>query len=138
MRYIIIAAAIRAQHTSAVQRSMARNGYFTLLLTGDISSRTEERLLEIFGKDILKADILKIPHHGSKNSSSGAFLKAVEPKIALASAGINNRYSHPSRETKERLTEFGIPLYCTKDYGETDAEPSFLNHKLFIKSFKKP
>ena len=61
--------------------------------------------------------ILKVAHHGSKNSTSEEFLKAANPKIAIISCGEGNRYGHPHEETLERLEKVDIPWFCTKDYG---------------------
>ncbi len=63
---------------------------------------------------------LKCNHHGSKGSNSEEFLDALKPDLALASAGEGNSYGHPNKETKERLSERNIPLYCTIECGEID------------------
>jgi competence protein ComEC len=85
------------------------------LCTGDIGKETEETLLEN-GVNV-DADILKVAHHGSKNSSEEAFVEAVSPSLAIISAGKNNRYGHPADETLETLKRLGIPYYCTIDTG---------------------
>lgn len=61
--------------------------------------------------------ILKVAHHGSKNSTSEEFLEAANPKLAIISCGEGNRYGHPHEETLERLEKADIPRFCTKDYG---------------------
>lgn len=61
--------------------------------------------------------ILKVAHHGSKNSTSEEFLKAANPKLAIISCGEGNRYGHPHEETLERLKKADVPWFCTKDYG---------------------
>lgn len=61
--------------------------------------------------------ILKVAHHGSKNSTSEEFLKAANPKLAIISCGEGNRYGHPHEETLERLEKADVPGFCTKDYG---------------------
>ena len=61
--------------------------------------------------------ILKVAHHGSKNSTSEEFLKAANPKLAIISCGEGNRYGHPHEETLERLDKADVPWFCTKDYG---------------------
>ena len=61
--------------------------------------------------------ILKVAHHGSKNSTSEEFLKAANPKLAIISCGKGNRYGHPHEETLERLDKVDVPWFCTKDYG---------------------
>ena len=82
-----------------------------LLLTGDISSSAEQELLND-GVD-LRADIVKIPHHGSKSSSSEEFIKAIAPSLGIIQVGENNRYGHPHEEVLARLSRLGIPLLRT-------------------------
>ena len=76
------------------------NGVQTALLVGDIEAAQEARLVATLAPDatsqsLLKADLLLVPHHGSKTSSSPAFLDAVAPRIALVQAGYRNRFNHP-------------------------------------------
>lgn len=85
---------------------------FDMLFTGDISERIEKELV-----NISDCDVLKVAHHGSKNSSSEEFLNIVSPKIAVISAGQRNTYGHPHLETIERLKECGAGILCTKDTG---------------------
>lgn len=87
-----------------------------ILFTGDAGFKTEENLLSNY--DNLKADILKVGHHGSASSSSEAFLEKVMPDIGLISAGINNIYGHPSQKVLERYEKMGIKVRVTKDEGE--------------------
>lgn len=68
-------------------------------------------------EELSNIDILKVSHHGSKSSSCEEFLKMLSPKISLISAGVNNRYHHPSKEVVSRLDELGIPHMCTQDHG---------------------
>ncbi|MEE3481036.1 MAG: DNA internalization-related competence protein ComEC/Rec2 [Lachnospiraceae bacterium] len=63
---------------------------------------------------------LKCNHHGSKGSNCEDFLDVLQPNLAIASAGEGNSYGHPNKETKERLSDRGIPLYCTIECGEID------------------
>ena len=56
-------------------------------------------------------------HHGSHDSTTAEFLKAVQPKAALISAGVDNRYGHPHEETLERLKEAGCSVYSTQENG---------------------
>lgn len=67
----------------------------TVLLAGDIEAAQERRLLEAYPDDGLRADVLLVPHHGSKTSSSSAFLQAVAPKYAIFQLGYRNRFRHP-------------------------------------------
>jgi competence protein ComEC len=83
-------------------------GAQTALLVGDIESPQEARLVAQLaepGGGLLKADVLLVPHHGSKTSSSAVFLDAVQPRIALAQAGYRNRFNHPVPVVMDRYTE---------------------------------
>ncbi|MBI4698411.1 MAG: DNA internalization-related competence protein ComEC/Rec2 [Nitrospirae bacterium] len=82
-----------------------------ILLTGDIENNAEEDLIHL-GK-WLKSDILKVPHHGGRTSSSDEFLMSVSPKVAVASVGKANSFNHPHEETIERYKYAGIRLYRT-------------------------
>ncbi|HEX2770388.1 MAG TPA: DNA internalization-related competence protein ComEC/Rec2 [Geobacteraceae bacterium] len=86
-------------------------GDFAVLLTGDIGSNIEERLAA--HPELLRCTVLKLPHHGSRYSSSMAFLKAVAPQIAVVSAGYGNSFHLPAQETLDRLQRLGIRLYRT-------------------------
>lgn len=66
----------------------------------------------------LKADILKAGHHGSDTSSSEDFLKAVQPKIAIVSCGVNNKFKHPSLRTVKRMERMGIEILRTDQKGD--------------------
>lgn len=87
----------------------------SFLLTGDAEKLSEEEMLKA-GYD-LKADVLKVGHHGSSSSTSVEFLKAVSPKYAVISYGKNNDYGHPHRETLQKLKEHGIKIYSTAENG---------------------
>lgn len=92
-----------------------------ILITGDITVDTEAKLMDTYTKTYLsKVDILKLAHHGSKSSSGENFLTVVSPKLAIISAGINNRYHHPSDEVTKRLDDLGIPYKVTSELGEID------------------
>lgn len=85
---------------------------FKVLFTGDIGI---EREADLIGKYKLESDILKVGHHGSDTSSSLDFIEAVEPDIALISAGVNNRYGHPHDSVIDNLQ--GVRTYLTADSG---------------------
>lgn len=91
-------------------------GESSMLLTGDAPIAIEEFLLRADAKNT-DVDILKLGHHGSKTSSSEAFLQATSPVLALISAGVNNRYGHPATEVTDRLNKFAIPFISTQDKG---------------------
>lgn len=88
---------------------------FEMLFTGDLEGGGERELLD--SGELRDCDVLKAGHHGSKNSTSEEFLEAVSPEITMISAGKNNRYGHPHKETMERLEAAGSKVYCTKDSG---------------------
>jgi competence protein ComEC len=84
------------------------NGRSSVLLAGDIESAQEEALL--LQPEALRADVLLVPHHGSKTSSSEAFIAAVSPRWALVQSGYRNRYGHPAAPVVERYRARGIAL----------------------------
>lgn len=78
------------------------NGRHAALLTGDIEAAQESALIAAETPERLMADILLVPHHGSKTSSSGAFLDAVSPQVAVFQVGYRNRYGHPHPQVWQR------------------------------------
>ncbi len=88
-----------------------------VLFTSDIGRGTEEILKNCYG-NFLKSDILKIAHHGSKNSSSPVFLSKVIPAFSIISCGLNNRFNHPSYITLSKLFSFNT-VVCRTDYEGT-------------------
>ncbi len=93
-----------------------RYGNRTILLPGDAEKQVEYSILSENATAELHADVLKIGHHGSKNSSMPDFLAAVSPQIAIISAGEQNPYGHPSPELIRRLQDKGIHILRT-DHG---------------------
>jgi competence protein ComEC len=83
----------------------------SFLFTGDISKSAEKELVSR-GLDI-DSDVLKVAHHGSKNSSSKEFILKVDPEIAVIQAGKDNSYGHPRQETLDTLAEYGIKIFRT-------------------------
>lgn len=92
--------------------SLVYNG-FCGLFTGDLEESGERAILD----EMREVDYLKVGHHGSKGSSSEAFLSRLCPDISVISAGENNRYGHPAEETLKRLREAGTEIFCTIDCG---------------------
>ena len=84
------------------------NGRQTALLVGDIEQAQEARL--VADGALPKADVLLVPHHGSKTSSSAAFLDAVRPRFAIVQSGYRNRFGHPAAPVLERYRERGIQV----------------------------
>lgn len=93
---------------------------FSCIFTGDIEEIAEKFILEKYKNfaQILKADILKIAHHGSKTSSTEEFLKKVNPKIALIGVGKNNKFGHPNKNVIERIKNNKIKIFRTDENGE--------------------
>lgn len=95
-------------------------GAARLLLPGDIERRTENRLVADDGAE-LAADFLKVPHHGSRTSSTAPFLEQVHPRWAVVSAGADNPYGHPAAEVLERYRQLGIAVWRTDRDGAVTA-----------------
>lgn len=90
---------------------MVQFGEIKALLTGDSEKKVETDLISR-GVDI-RADILKVGHHGSRNASTSSFLKSVYPSVAVIQCGKDNSYGHPHEETLERLTEIDCNVLRT-------------------------
>ena len=107
----------------------------SVMFTGDIGKDIEEKL--VHDKNInnnLHADILKVAHHGSKNSNTEAFLDKVTPSYAIVSYGIGNRYGHPNAKIIERLDDRGIKTYKTGESGEIDI--NIINDSISFNTYK--
>ncbi|MDH3972013.1 MAG: MBL fold metallo-hydrolase, partial [Gammaproteobacteria bacterium] len=91
---------LTGNNASCVLRIEAAGGQ-SALLTGDIERQAEQQLLESLAAR-LQVDVLVVPHHGSKTSSGPAFVKAVNPALALVPSGYRNRYGFPKAEVLER------------------------------------
>ena len=92
------------------------NGY-KILITGDLDSVGEEKMVSYYkGTDTLKADILKIGHHGSKYSTCDTFLEAVDPDYAVIQVGKNN-YGHPNPKVIEKCAQKGIIVLRNDTHG---------------------
>ena len=98
--------------------SLVLYGHFygwSFLFTGDLEEEGEKTLLARYPQ--LRVDVLKAGHHGSKGSSHPAFLRQIQAKIALISAGEKNRYQHPHQETLERFKELQMVIFRTDQQG---------------------
>ncbi|UOQ93798.1 DNA internalization-related competence protein ComEC/Rec2 [Halobacillus shinanisalinarum] len=87
----------------------------TWLFTGDVSTQIEEKLFNHYPS--LSADVLKVGHHGSHTSTSEAWLRDLNPSVALVSAGVDNRYGHPHGEVIERLLQKDVLVLRTDIHG---------------------
>ena len=85
-------------------------GSKSFLFMGDAEALAEKEILQKFD---VKSDVLKVGHHGSSTSSHNAFLKAVNPEIAVISVGEGNDYGHPHKSVLKRLEKIGTGLYRT-------------------------
>ena len=105
----------------------------TLLLCGDISGFGEELLNDAI-LPYSPITLLKVSHHGSRYSTTDAFLTAAAPSLAFISAGANNNYGHPHAETLQRLKEHGCTYYSTIDCGAItiNIKPSCITIKKYI------
>ena len=90
-------------------------GDVDFLFTGDIGKEAEDELLQM--QCLSDIDILKVAHHGSRYSTTAAFLDVVQPELAIYSAGVGNRYGHPHSEALDRLEAAGAAILGTDKYG---------------------
>ncbi|HEV7518955.1 MAG TPA: DNA internalization-related competence protein ComEC/Rec2, partial [Thermoanaerobaculia bacterium] len=102
-----------------------------VLLTGDAGREAEREMLDRWPAAELRADLLKIGHHGSNSGSSEDFLDAVAPRLALISVGLANPYHHPAARVLDRLAVHQIPLLRTDRSGEVLV--NFENRRIRIK-----
>ncbi|AZT90471.1 MBL fold metallo-hydrolase [Caldicellulosiruptor changbaiensis] len=86
-----------------------------VLLTGDISKDVEYDMIR--ANEDVRADVLKVSHHGSYAATSNSFLKQVNPKLAVISVGKDNPYGHPHDSTLKRLKNYRIKVLTTMDNG---------------------
>ncbi len=96
--------------------AMLQYGSLKILFTGDMEAKVERQL--ILNGDDLKADVLKVGHHGSNTSTTEELLAEVQPKVAFIEVGAKNRYGHPSPDVLSRLENFGIKYYRTDINGD--------------------
>jgi competence protein ComEC len=95
--------------------AMLRYRAFNMLFMGDAGFQTERRLLR---EEVdLRADVLKVGHHGSAYASGGDFLAAVRPRIAFISVGRHNVFGHPAASTVDALTAISATVYRTDQCG---------------------
>lgn len=107
----------------------------TAILMGDATVDTENHLIKAFPH--LKADMIKIGHHGSKTSTSELFLQQIDPQLVLNSAGYNNRFGHPHEEVVERIQNLQIPMLSTHQVGAIQVA-IYKNGAVTVKSALQP
>lgn len=108
-------------------------GEFQMLFTGDIGADTEKKLLA--SGSLTDIDCLKVGHHGSRYSTTEAFLEKIKPEVAIISCSSTNTYGHPSPETIERLEAAGSQVEYTMKSGAITVETD--GKKLKIYRFRK-
>jgi len=89
-----------------------------VLITGDIERQVEQFLLN--NNDELNADLMLVPHQGSKTSSTPAFIDAVSPSLAVVAAGYENHYGHPHPTIMQRYLDAGIEVLSTIEHGTVE------------------
>jgi len=90
-----------------------RYGETDFLFTGDIESEAKQELAGVYGADELRADVLKVAHHGSADSGNREFFEKVGAKIAVIQVGANNEFGHPDRRVVKRLERAGVRVFRT-------------------------
>lgn len=105
---------------------MIRHKAGRVLIAADVEKKVEKRLVSEYG-DQLKADVLIVPHHGSKTSSTVPFIERVQPKYALVSAGYMSRFKHPADLVVERYQKIGAKVINTAGKGAIRFEFSQLS-----------
>lgn len=95
---------------------------YSMLFTGDIEAIAEKAILKKYSRNlnILKSDILKVAHHGSKTSSITEFIEKIKPKYAIIGVGEDNKFGHPSDSTIQNLEKANIRIYRTDKMGEIE------------------
>ena len=91
--------------------------YGSVLLSGDIEKKAEYQMQLDVSDELRDVDVLLIPHHGSRTSSTAGFLNKVDPRLSVVSAGYLNRFGHPHPDVVRHYAERGIPLLNTADGG---------------------
>lgn len=116
---------VRVLHPGAGERGAGNDGSLvvqatvhgrSVLLTGDIEKSAEARLVAA-SPEALRSHILKVAHHGSKTSTGAPWLRRVQPRLALISSGVDNRYGHPTSEVLQRLRREGTVVLRTDRSG---------------------
>ncbi|QOD86652.1 DNA internalization-related competence protein ComEC/Rec2 [Weissella viridescens] len=104
----------KGENADSIALNVITHG-LSLILTGDLDQAGEQRILQQF--KLGPIDILKLGHHGSKTSTAESFLKRLNPKIGIISAGVHNRFGHPHAEVVARLKAGHVKTYQTPECG---------------------
>jgi len=109
-------------------------GERSILLTGDIEQAAERALLA--SQQQLHADLIKVPHHGSKTSSTEGYVAATKPQLAIISVGRTSRFGHPHKEVVERWQAIGATVLTTGHSGTITITTD--GHDISFKTFVQP
>ena len=93
------------------------HGETSFMLSGDAEDDQEAYLVDAYGEE-LRSTVLKAGHHGSSSSSSGAFLDAVDPEVAVVSSAYDSQYGHPHEAVLRRFADRSVPTYWTATHGD--------------------
>ncbi|MDO6775298.1 DNA internalization-related competence protein ComEC/Rec2 [Shewanella sp. 3_MG-2023] len=104
------------------------DGNKSVLLAGDIEKQTEQRLIQ--SGSLLDADILLVPHHGSRTSSSAEFIAAVNPSEAIFTAGFANQYGFPKHDVVERYKTHGVTTLVSGETGQLSIDFKRQSYKI--------
>jgi len=107
---------MNGNESSLVLKVIFENTSF--LFTGDISAECEKEIID--SEDNIKADVLKLSHHGSEYSNSNEFIDKVNPRLAIVSAGSFAMYKHPSKEIVSKLQNRNITVLNTREKGAVE------------------
>jgi competence protein ComEC len=110
-----------------------RFGERSFLLTGDIEKEAEARMVASGGD--LRADVLKVAHHGSRTSSTAEFLERVKPRFAVISVASPSPFGHPHAEVMNRLREGNVSIRQTSQCGAITISTD--SHDLRVQTFAK-
>jgi len=109
-----------------------QDGATRFLLPGDVEAKAEKELISS-GENV-SADFLKVPHHGSKSSSTEPFLEEVAPRFAVISVGEGNPFGHPNDSVVERYEERHTRIFRTDQDGAVTAQTD--GHTLTVNSYR--
>lgn len=135
---------ITCLHPSLEYKPKSRNAYstvlsvaygkFDMILTGDLEADGEKIVAELLENKIY--EVLKIAHHGSKNSSTTIFLDAITPDFAVISCAKNNKYGHPHKETLKRLKDVNAKVMFTMEHGAVflSSDGEFMEYGVFLET----
>ncbi len=126
-----VESSLLGNNASCVLKVSSRLG--SVLLAGDIEKKAEKSMIERYGNN-LHADILLVPHHGSRTSSTKDFISAVSPKYAFIPAGYRNRFGFPKQDIMDRYELHGVKTLVSYETGELSAK--FRDEGLQIDEFR--